>query len=169
MAEERRELAPLDEGRTRSIALAVRQMSTWPDDELVGRWLTTLNTDKPEGRLALARAINWESQDAMEWVNKTIMVGDVTMQKGKKIAEDGQLSRFAVITLHQPDGVDVSFKTSNVLKSLVALEIACGPPPWRPPLPVQLKRVPIDDGKSCYALTLDAKAWSESLKKTGRA
>jgi hypothetical protein len=128
----------------------------WKNGEEDGNFLTTLNRDRPEGRVMLMRALNGEVPGLDTVLNTPIAVVGVTIHPATKMDEDtGEIVHMTRVILHCEDGNQYSSYSDGVLKGLRLLASMFPEDLWAIPRKCTPKRVKTSGARSMYQLDWD--------------
>jgi hypothetical protein len=125
----------------------------WKNGNGDGEFLTTLNRDRPEGRVMLMAALNGEVPGLESVLNTEITVAGVTMHPASKIDPDtGEIIHMIRVILHCADGKSFQSYGDGVLKSLRLLASMLGSDVWKEPRKCTPKRVQTSGSRSMHRL-----------------
>lgn len=124
---------------------------TTRDDAAV---VSTYDLTTTEGRRACFRVLNADCQPAEDWINKEMIVQNVTMHPVELRDEVTGSMSLAVRTIcTDAEGNSVSFVSEGITRFFSRLTSMGLPGPWNPPLKLLLKRKQLNGGRSTYTLS----------------
>ncbi len=125
----------------------------WGIETRHGVLVSSISEATQEGRDALMEAMMKTGDDPAGWINREFALADVTMHPIRFTSDEtGELVNTVRVLLHLDDGRVIDFRSEGILRSLYLIFRFKGKPPYKPALPLLLKRIPTSENRSMYAL-----------------
>lgn len=125
--------------------------------EVEGLLWTSYDQASPHGKMAIYRASLQADYSAEDLLAAQFAVEHLVIKTQDFVSDEtGEVKTDFRVTLVSPDGDRATVTGGQVVRCLRDLVRLWGPPPWRPPLVVQLKEVKSHKGRRYYLLDLVA-------------